>query len=160
MGRALVASGWNSTQPQAIGVSKKRCQPAHVKIQAVLPSSCLFPYVRRLSPSPLPPWLQVDSPFKKLVLVIVPIFQRATRTRYGLGWWGMGRDKDLLPVLVFHSWVAGNIEDRDVLLELINLDFHILCQAPGCRHISEGLSQFIYCPPHIPYFLCNFFSIQ
>ena len=34
---------------------------------------------------------------------------------------------DLLPVPVFHSWVAGNGEDRDVLLEFINLDFHILC---------------------------------
>ena len=107
------------------------------------------------------PWLQVASPFrKKIVLVIVPAFQEATRTRYGLGWWGVGRDRDLLPVLVFHSRVAGNVEDRDVLLELINLDFHILCQAPGCRHINEGLSQFIYCPPHVPYFLCNFFSIQ
>lgn len=58
-----------------------------------------------------------------------PAFPRA-RTRYGLGWagWlGVGRDRDLLPVPIFHSWVAGNGEDRDVLLELINLDFHILC---------------------------------
>ena len=45
-----------------------------------------------------------------------------------MGWaGGVGSDKDLLPVSVFHSWVAGNGEDRDVLLEFINLDFHILC---------------------------------
>lgn len=45
-----------------------------------------------------------------------------------MGWAGrVGSDKDLLPVPVFHSWVAGNGEDRDVLLEFINLDFHILC---------------------------------
>jgi hypothetical protein len=40
---------------------------------------------------------------------------------------GMGSDNNLLPVPFFHSWVAGNAEERKVLLKLINLQLDILC---------------------------------
>lgn len=50
------------------------------------PLSCPFPYVKRPLPPLLPPWLQVGPPFrKKPDLAMVPAFQGATRTKYGLG---------------------------------------------------------------------------
>lgn len=61
----------------------------------------------------------------------VPASRRAAGTRDG--------DRDLVPVPVFHSRVAGDAEDGDVLLELVDLDLHVLRQAPGRRHIGEGL---------------------
>lgn len=52
----------------------------------------LLPSFKRLSPPLLLPWPQVDSPFrkKKLDPLMVSAFQRATRTRAGLGWAGWG----------------------------------------------------------------------
>lgn len=118
-----MAAGWNNTQPPAMGSPKKRIGLFMWRGRK------LFPSFKRLSPPLLLPWPQIDSPFRKKNLdpLMVSAFQRATRTRAGLGWLGVGSDRDLLPVPVFHSWVAGNAEDRDVLLEFINLDFHILC---------------------------------
>lgn len=69
-------------------------------------------------------------------------------------------DRDLVPVPVFHSRVAGDAEDGDVLLELVDLDLHVLRQAPGRWHIGEGLGQFVDRPPHIPDFLRDLLGVQ
>lgn len=83
---------------------------------------------------------------------MVPASQRAAGTQDG--------DRDLLPVPVFHPRVAGDGEDGDVLLELVDLDFHVLRQAPGRRHVGEGLGQFVDRPPHVPDLLRDFLSVQ
>lgn len=82
-----------------------------------------------------------------------------TKTKHGQGLLSR-QGQNLLPVSVLHSWVAGNAEDGKVLLELLNLQFDILCQASGCRHINEGLGQLIYHSPHISCLLRDFLSIQ
>lgn len=117
--------GQHSTTSNAVPGEKDR--PVSGEMQVVIP----FPQraVIALLPPLLPVWRQAASPFRKQQLdpSMVSASQRVPRARDGLGWLGVGSDRDLLPMPVFHSWVAGNAEDRDVLLEFINLDFHIFC---------------------------------
>ena len=56
--------------------------------------------------------------------------------------------------------VADGLQDRQVVLELVDLCLDILCNAAWAVLVTEGLGQLVHCAPHLIDLLVNLLSIQ